>query len=313
MTPPIIGVCLSTGRAGTMYLEAVLVQTYGDVATIRHEDIKDRQSKPNEYLWLYDSEDVERIGRDRDVAAYLEHVDRSATDQPYIDVGHGNVPLLPLLIERFPDRIRLLHLVRDPVLVSASNVTMGQYCPDAASTVGENVGLPHPGQPRCAHPEFAEQWNVMTPFEKNLWRWAEYNAFGVELHRRYPSVPYLLVPAQKMFGNAEQIREIARFYELADRDPALPRKEVNAANPNLTTMHSVGDEWRRYVDYPHVLELAEQLGAPVKLDGLDVRMRKYAKPTPAELRRFRWRQRLTVHWLVSKLRALFRQTTSRNT
>jgi|GEM_PF-3407280 len=300
-----IGLCLSTGRSGTTYLARALAATYGDTAHVFHEDIDDPQSKPRRYLHYRGPDDLAQLRSDPDIATHLARIERLAATDAYIDVGHPAMAIVPLVIATFPKRVRLVHLVREPVSVAASYTTMGQYDPNQADTVGLNPWLPDPTVTRCAHPVPPDTWAAMTPFEKNLWRWGEYQLAAVEIHRDHPEVPFLRVSSDELFRTPDTVARIAAFYGLEPRSVVIPPRSRNEANPNLTVMHSVGPEWKRYTDYPWILDLARELGVPVPVDGLEERMRRYAAPSAGELFRYRWRQRFTWTWIRNRLRRLF--------
>src|SRR5262249_43791739 len=219
------------------------------------------------------------------------------------------LPLVPLIIATFPGRVRLLHLVRDPISVAASMTTLGQYDPKMIQSSHPGYAeLPNPFETRCAHPEYAAKWKNMTAFEKGLWRWAEYNRMALGIHERHPEVPYIKMTSETLFKDVDAPRRVARFFGLPPREFLPQPRYRNATNPNLTLYHPVGEEWRRYVHYPYVLELAEQLGVPVRSERLEAEMKKYAAPSGSQLRKYRWRLRVKNYsWRhkLGKLLCLF--------
>src|ERR1700687_31251 len=190
-----IGLCMSTGRCGTTYLAHLLKAAYEPEFGIFHEDAPERTSKPNRYLRFFDEEDFAQMRADPDVADYLARFAKHLTARPLIELGNSIVPLVPLLIATFPGRIRILHLVRDPVTTAASFTTFLMY------TQGLEIGNmpPDPIHTRCVHSEYAEAWEFMSPFEKNLWRWGEYNLLALEIHERHPELPYMKLTSDELF------------------------------------------------------------------------------------------------------------------
>jgi hypothetical protein len=163
---------------------------------------------------------------------------------------------------------------------------------------------PKPDRSRCAHPEFAGAWTCMTPFEKNLWRWGEYHLFALAVHEQHPEVPYLKLLSSDLFQDANSLGVIANFYGLPNRT-ILPKPEFrNETHPNLTSAISIGKEWKRYGDYPYILELAKTLGVPPDVAALEKQLKKYAAPTPWEVAAYRWRMRFSRRWLTRKLVSL---------
>jgi hypothetical protein len=300
-----IGLCMNTGRCGSTYLARVLAAAYAEDCDILHEDIAERQAKPRRYLWHFDEADFARMRQDTDILEYVGRISQRAAVRPYIDIGFPPLPLVPLILAIFPGQVRLLHLVRDPVSVAASMTNLGQY--DPKMSVISDPGyleLPNPLESRCAHPEYSAPWSTMTPFEKGLWRWAEYNLMALAIHKRYPEVPYMRMTSDTLFTDSGAPNRVAKFFGLPARELLPQPRFRNATNPNLTFYHPVGEEWRRYVHYPYVLELAEQLGVPVRSEGLEAEMKKYAAPSKIELRTYRWRLRFTTYWWRHKLEKL---------
>jgi hypothetical protein len=297
-----IGLCMNTGRCGTTYLAQVLGAAYGEDCDIFHEDIAERHAKARRYLWHFDQADLARIRRDSDIENYLTQIRKRSSKRPYISLGFPGLPLVPLLLASFPGQIRLLHLIRDPLSVAASMTNLGQYDPSMSSISDPGyLELPNPVESRCAHPEYAATWDSMSRFEKGLWRWTEYNLLALAIHERHPDVPYMRLTSATLFKDPDAPRRVADFYGLPVRTLTPQPRFRNETNPNLTALHGVGEEWRCYVQYPHILELAEKLGVPVKTEGLAERMKAYATPSAWELARYRWRLRCRPRWVKEKV------------
>jgi hypothetical protein len=305
-------ICLSinTGRCGTTFLTNSLGATYPELAC-HHELVMDDVTNPRDYLGAFDPADFAAMRADPAVAAFLDRIAAESERQPFVDPGNNLVPLVPLIAATFPGRVRVLHLVREPVSVAASHTNFTLYAngtedPEQPGGWWNNTRPPNPSASRCVHPEFANRWGDMTPFEKNLWRWAEYNLFALEFHRRFPDVPFLSMTSNELFqDSASALRALIAFYGLPPREPVVaPPEQQNATNPVLRRRFPVGDEWRRYVEYPHVLELAAQLGVPTDRDRLERQMVKYAAPSRSEMLRFRLRYMLTAPYWRGVLRRL---------
>ncbi len=297
-----ICLCFSTGRSGTTFLAHTLKAAYGPDVDVFHEDVGEFQSKPGKYLWHTDRESLGEMRRDPVVAAHVKRVAELSRDRPYVDVGHPAISLIPLFLEAFPGRIRLLHLVRDPVLAAASMAVRGMYDPRFDGLEGPDHNFPpNPNQTRCAHPEFAADWYGMTPFEKNLWRWGEYHLFALAIHEKHPEVPYLKLLSSDLFQNSTSLSAIATFYGLPKRTIVPKREFRNETHPNLTSAISIGKEWKRYVNYPYIRELAKTLGVPPDMELLEKQMMKYAAPSAWKTAKYRWRVRFTRRWLTQKL------------
>jgi hypothetical protein len=292
-----LGLCLSTGRCGTTYLAHCFRSAFEPEVGILHESAPELVSKPNLYLGRLEDEDFARMRSDRDVASFLAALSDQLAMRPLVEFGNTVVSLAPLLIATFPGRVKILHLVRDPVTTAASFTTFLMNAPELE--IGNRP--PNPIHSRCVHSEYAAQWEVMSPFEKNLWRWAEYNLWALEIHRRHPELPYMRLTAAELFRDHTAVQRVAQFFGLPPREISARLDKRNEANPSLRAVSSVGEEWRRYVNYPYILELAEQLGVPVRPDNLDEKMTAYSAPTFWELAKHRWRMRFRREWFREKV------------
>lgn len=296
-----ICLCISTGRSGTTFLAHTLKATYPEVEVF-HEDVCEFQSKPGKYLWRTQRIDFDEMGQDPLIRAHVARIAELSRDRPYVDVGHPAISLIPLLLDAFPGRARLLHLVRDPVSAAASMAVRGMYHPRFDGLEGPEYNFPpNPLQTRCSNPEIGVHWKSMTPFEKNLWRWGEYHLFALAVHERHPEVPYFKLLSSELFQDSSSLKKIADFYGLPDRPIVLRPEFRNETHPNLTSTISIGNEWKRFANYPYILELANELGVSPKMEDLEKQMRKYAAPSRWETAKYRWRMRLSRRWLAQKL------------
>lgn len=297
-----ICLCISTGRSGTAFLAHTLKATYYPDAEVFHEDVEEFQSKPGKYLWHTEKTDLEQMRADPIISAHVRRIAELSRTRPYVDVGHPALTLIPLLLDEFPGRVRLLHLVRDPVSAAASMAVRGMYHRRFEGLEGPGFNFPpNPTQTRCAKPEFAARWMNMTPFEKNLWRWGEYHLFALAIHQRRPDAPYMKLLSSQLFQNSKSLQMIADFYGLPNRPIVLRPEFRNETHPNLTSAISIGHEWRRFEDYRHIQELADELGVAPDTKVLEKQMQKYAAPTRWAIAKYRWRMRFSRKWLTEKL------------
>jgi hypothetical protein len=252
-----------------------------------------------------DDKSHKELRQDSAIAAHLKRVEDLSQHRPYVDVGHPAISLIPLFLDAFPGRVRLLHLVRDPVSAAASMAVRGMYHPRFEGLVGPEYNFPpSPGQTRCVHPEYATAWKSMTPFEKNLWRWGEYHLLALEIHKQHPELPYLRLLSSDLFQDATSLERIADFYGLPKRVISPKPEFRNETHPNLTTAISIGPEWKCYVKYPYIVDLAKLIGVPPNDVELEKQLKKYAAPSAWQIAKYRWRMRLSRQWVKGKLASI---------
>src|SRR5438067_829952 len=100
---PIVMV-LSAGRCGTQWLTEGLRRLHPEVVA-EHEPIGPLY-QPRRYFRLYEHPDA--ILGVPEVAAHVDAIEHATTT--YVETGWPLFPVLPLLAERAPDRLRIVHL-----------------------------------------------------------------------------------------------------------------------------------------------------------------------------------------------------------
>jgi hypothetical protein len=253
---------LSTGRCGTQWLADVLAQALRGRAEVQHEPLGDDYA-PREMLGAgaHPEPDLADF-----IGEHVRDIEETLATRDYVECGHPLWSSLPYLLRRFAGRARVVHLVRHPVPVAFSWLTMSAYTPPFASHVPERVLL-SPFDAGVQFPAFRERWPSMSPYEKALFYWAEVNALGLRLERE-AGVPWLRVRFEDIVrGDA-----LARLVEFAGGDPAAPvsRGVVDKfvyltecwADPRLIERH------------PEVVALARELGYdPLHFDAEKLRSR----------------------------------------
>lgn len=254
---------LSTGRCGTQWLADVLGQTVGERAEVRHEPLGDDYA-PREMLGAGADPQPELADF---IDQHVRVIEETLESRDYIECGHPLWSSLPYLLRRFEGRARVVHLVRHPVPVAFSWLTMGAYTPPFVSYVPERVLL-SPFDDGVQFPAFRERWATMTPYEKALFYWAEVNALGLRLERE-AGVPWLRVGFEALVhgGDLPRLLEFAGANaDTAAASPGVVDKFVHLtecwADPGLIERH------------PEVMQVAGELGYdPLAFDERKLRAR----------------------------------------
>jgi hypothetical protein len=252
---------LSTGRCGTQWLTAGLRALHPGL-DVEHEPIGPLY-KPRLYFRCY--EDPESILEEPEVA---EHVARIVEGpRPYVETGWPLFPVLPLLAQRIPERLRIVHLTRHPVPSALSHLAHNSYAGsprDDAYTRWATLG---PGDARVFQPAYAARWERLSPYERCLFWWTEVHLFALELPGRIADVPCLRVRSERLLsGKRSELERLLGFM-------GLPRRREWLAHAKRRV-----DRWHHHTDqvvdplavrrHPRTVEVAAELG--YDLDELDM-------------------------------------------
>lgn len=172
---------LSTGRTSTQSLAATVKAAMPE-AIIEHEglgaDYFSRRvfRRPRRFEPIL-NQHVSIQQKFEQIESYL------VAGKTYVDVGWPVYAWIPYLAKRFGDRLSFVHLVRNPFHVAASLTTHGLFVPESREgRKFEKRSMIHPGDPNIFFRSAAEQSAGFSPFERNLFHWAELNRFALEQH-----------------------------------------------------------------------------------------------------------------------------------
>jgi Sulfotransferase family len=258
--PPIVMV-LSTGRCGTQWLTQGLRHVHPEIAA-EHEPIGPLY-RPRRYFRHY--EHPEAILAEPEVAAHVETIERMPTT--YVETGWPLFSVLPLLAERVPDRLRIIHLTRNPVPTALSHLAHNSFAGSPRHDAYTDLATLGPNDPNVFQPDYAAMWDDLSPYEKCLFWWTEVNMFGLEIPGRLDAIPLLRVQSEQMLaGEREELERLLDFI-------GLPWREEWLMHAGRTV-----DRWHHHTDrdvdplqvhrHPVTVEVAHRLG--YDLSGLNL-------------------------------------------
>lgn len=202
MAAPVI-LCVSTGRCGTRQVARALKRTYRFRLAVEHEPIAWRYRTRT---LLRRTDDPAALAEAPEVPVHLDRVARRARWRGYLEAGWPCYAALPLFAARFPGRLRLVHIVRNPVHQACSLLKLNWYAPPAPDRerrqpYWRTCGL-RPDDAGVARADAAANWDAMSAYEKVLFNWTEVNRYALEFRAANPDIP----------GHE------VRFEDLVDRD-----------------------------------------------------------------------------------------------
>lgn len=265
---------VSSGRCGTQWLAAAFSEIYADLALVEHEPVGTAYNSSR--LLRRDHQSAE-LHRSPGVVKHLARIHETLHTRDYIETGAPLYGVLPTLLDEFEGRVRLVHVVRHPVLTAASIATHGRFSRSGADQQWQEAAMLDPRRDRVNQVELAPRWEGMSNFEKSLFFWTEVNMYAEEIHREHPRVPYLRVRFEDLVAEGSAaLGGLAAFMGLPPR-PALDGARRNVVDRwHYTTQDQL--DWRRTGDYPAALKLAALYG--YSLDSVsDEQLR--ARYTPA--------------------------------
>lgn len=285
---------LTTARSGTTLLHTSFREWWGDRVRAEHEPIH-HAARLRHLFRCFDAERQDEALLHPVIGDLIRDLVRSADSRPVLVFGNTLSHLAPVFHRMLGDRLRLLHLHRDPVVTAASIYVKTR--PEWWSRVGNYEDDPYglritPFDPHARFVEYRARWDSLSLFEMILYQWLERHAFALEVAAQMPEIPFLSLRSEDLFDDPDgSILELARFVGLdPPGPPALRGARRNQTWARSLERHPLGERWRVYASHLAVLELAEELGHPLDPERLEGEMARYQLP-PGILSSLRYRTR----------------------
>jgi hypothetical protein len=204
---------LSTGRCGTQWLAGGFAKHHPELE-VEHEPIGVLY-KPRRYFRCY--ERPEAVLAERAVRGHVARIE--AGSRPYVETGWPLFAALPLFASRFDERLRVVHVTRDPVRCALSLLSHRSYAGSRLRSPITRWGTLGPKDRNVFQPEYVARWKQLSPYEKCLFFWTELNLYGLEFPSRFPSVPFLRLKSEDLLaGDRGSLEQLLTFLDLPWRD-----------------------------------------------------------------------------------------------
>jgi Fe-S-cluster formation regulator IscX/YfhJ len=246
---------ISTGRCGTQWIATLLNKGYKDLVVASHEPLGP-QYRPRQFFRAYD-----RIGQLMDfpwIKRHLKNIQNVLLhDKKYIETGWPCFAAIPLFQEIFKNNLKLVHLVRHPVFVACSTVTHDYYQGRNDDYVKFAQLDPFISGTVCT--EYRDRWDLMSPYEKCLFRWTDINQYAAELKERFHDVQFLQVKFEDLVHHSTKtLEELITFLELPFRSNLSTLKDLRNDKFQYKTTSKI--DWRQIFRYRSTLLLAKEFG-----------------------------------------------------
>ncbi len=294
--PKSVVLVVSPGRSGTQWLARVLNDHYGEKTVVDHEALRAEYCltkflrHPERYA---DAAEKAAIDAKFDAIAALEN------DLVYIETGWTAVGAIPLFIERFGAKVRVLQLTRHPVANAISSLTHGLYAPERSDTIAE-WGQLTPANADVIQKDYNARWDSMSIYERCLFQWTEIHLYGEEIASELGSDRFLRVRSEDAFDIESGVLEQIIGFMGLEFDPSCADAASHAVDGFVRFTNQPFD-WRQIHHHDRTIALAARCG--YDLDAVDEAAldRRYRFSPANRLRRFRDKSAKQVRSLIQRL------------
>jgi len=249
---------LSTPRCGTQWLAKYLGQVYKDEATVLHEPIM-YDYYPRLNLGRYDLPLLPK--ENPKLKQHLDFIEEETKQKKYIEVGWQSIAGIAEFYRRFGDRLKLIHLYRNPVFVAASLVTIDFYTEKHEERAEKAILKPFDDVALLV--QYRERWEQLDRYEKSLYYWTEINLHALEIKYHYEDLPFYSLKFENLFKENTQSSRINLVEMLSFMDLNYREKMLNALNIRHDEYHYSTDlsiDWKKIEEHLQTLALAKKLG-----------------------------------------------------
>lgn len=251
-------VFLSTPRCGTQWLAKNLCDFYSDEAIVLHEPIL-YDYYPRLNLGRYNSS--MRPEDNPKLAGHFDFIEMTTQNKKYIGIGWQSIAGIPELYRRFGDRLKLIHLYRNPIYVAASLVTMDFYTGKIKDRF-EKAEL-NPFDDVSLLTSYKDKWNNLNLFEKSLYYWTEINLRALEIKYRYQNISFYSLQFEDLFKKDKELSRITLIEVLSFIGLEYNKKMLDSLEIIHDEYHNKTNlkiDWRDIEKHPQTLVLANKLG-----------------------------------------------------
>src|SRR5699024_2912654 len=253
-TKPSMIVFLCTPRCGTQWLAKNLSEVYSDEAITRHEPTE------NDYNLRVNLGTTNGRAENKTNTKLEKHftfIEEITQNKNYIEIAWQSIAEISEFYKRFGDRLKIIHLYRNPVNVAASLVTHNWYTGKPKGRADKSELTPFDAGATLK--EYKDCWNDLTYFEKNLYYWTEINLQAIEIKYRYNSTPFYSLKFEDLFEASKEIsritlHELLPFMGLKYNPQMLDALHIRHDNYRYRTVKEIN--WKNLFNHPQTVALA---------------------------------------------------------
>lgn len=198
---------LSTGRCGTQWLSKQLAQAAPDHWRVEHEPLHlayaPQHNSPGQPLAHNREILVQHL------ATIRQHLNAGGV---YLECGFPCWRHLQWFLGELDVNVKVIHLHRHPIATARSWLKQNSFVPPILPHLPVKE-LFHPAAPGALLPEYLERWPALSPFEKNLYYWAEVNLQALAYREVWEPLHWVALRFEDMIQPAT-IKALLAFVEL---------------------------------------------------------------------------------------------------
>jgi len=247
---------ISTARCGTQWISQTLSNICGDTAEVVHEPIRYKYES-RRFLRRYDL--ISDIGKIKKVREHTNYIKDTINKKYYIEIGFPSYAAIPFFKNEFNDRIKLVHLIRNPVYTAASMSTLDFYNPQRDYDSLNSHTLPYPTDQGVVQEYYSDWWDDMSIFEKCLFYWNEIQLYSMEINQRYYDTPFLTIRYEDLINEYKNtLKSLIEFIGIPLEGKLESRKKNKVDSYKGRVGHYI--QWDDVFDHPQTEALALRYG-----------------------------------------------------
>src|SRR5690625_2964643 len=255
-------VFLCTPRCGTQWFGKNLSELYSDSAIVLHEPLGNHYDLKNN-LGRFNGSPGKTVNQidNPAISKHFDFIEEVTQQMNYIEIGWPGIAGVSAFHRRFGDRLKLVHLYRNPVYVAASLVTHNWYTGRLQERF-EKAEL-NPFDDAAFLKEYKNRREDLNVFEKSLYYWTEINLRALEIKYRYPGTPFYGLRFGDLFDQEKEksritLMEFLSFMGLPFEDKMMEALDVRYDNYQSRSVYTI--DWKDIFGHPQTVALANRLG-----------------------------------------------------
>ncbi|WDD98526.1 sulfotransferase domain-containing protein [Thalassomonas actiniarum] len=251
---------VSTGRCGTQWLTRhlprLLTAQQADNYQIKHEPLG------YQYAPIDNSPSLPLVNNKALLEQHLNEIRNTLSrGKNYIETGFPCWRHIAWFAQELEHPVKVIHLTRHPVFTAISWLKLNAFVPPALPHLPEKE-LFTPFAPGARLPEYQQNWQHLSPFEKCLYFWAEVQLQALAFEQDWQEKHWLHLSYESLF-TGQSLNKLAAFLATAAPDGQLTDIDTSAIEEKTDSYgHMVQTDFepQEIFRHPEIVNLAKRLG-----------------------------------------------------
>lgn len=239
---------LSPGRCGTQWLAGTLSNLPGD-HRVKHEPL-------HLYYTPLHNSPVSPLNHNQEILTkHLTNISELLAEGiTYIETGFPCWRHLQWFKEQLSQPVKVIYIHRDPLQNAKSLLKLNAFVPPVLPHIPEKT-LFLPTAPDAQLSDYQSRWNTLTPFEKNLYYWAEVQLQAQQYKNNWRPEDWLTLSFESVFTPAS-LNSIRQFCGIPAPQDESPLENVDNFRGVPQSIASDDD----LSNHPQIATIARELG-----------------------------------------------------